>query len=1037
MTTAAKPHRLLKRGWSLVPIPAGGKACFLEEWQRFCERQPTSDDLDAWCRRWPGHGYGIPLGPNLLAVDSDADDQEVQALITLARLEYLGETPLIREGRPGRWLALYQLSKPLPAKVKAGPVDLLTGGAQVVGWHIHPDTRRPYRWLHGDPHDIGPADLPVVTPEQVEGFRQALLRELPPRPITIRAGAPHGALHWTTDDRGFVVDGREAFLTRCVLRACWETRDARAATEIAWRRFCEGAELTRPHGHRPWSREQAERKVRATLRRIEQGQIALAQPQPALPPAQIEEDLAPTVARDRLASEVEAFVRKGLAGEGFNLGIAATVGLGKSEVTLDVLARLAAGQTVWFFVPTHQLAAELAAKAEARGLPTTVIRGRDQLDPAEANMQMCRKADVAAAVARAGHEVWSSLCELERDDDTVERCPHFATCPYVQQWSATSGRLVIFAHTYLRLPKARAAKPDLIVVDERFWPELAQTRSLPVERLDAPRSETRMIPAEVVAEHLHAAAAVKRALLEGRPVQTSGIAADELREMAKRELQLAASPTIRPGLSLAEQKNRATRLAEAEAFRLRRLWLLLAEDHERNCPNQRVHVRRGVPWRGELQDRVFLHWRSPLELPAGVPILLLDADLDPRIAAKLLPLKRTVTIRARLNAEVVQVFDTACSKRRLIGYPGAPEEEQRRAANRLADVRALAMVEAARGRKVVVGASKAVRERLELPAGTEVLHFGAIRGLDAFKGYDTIIIAGREQPSPEDIEDQARALFGDDPEPLNLTGNYVQEVRGYRLHSGAHQGAKVAVHPDPRVQALLEQVREREIEQMVGRLRLVHRAQPARVFLLSNVPTGLLIHRPATWTDVIPGKLAQAAARGAGVLPLSASELARLYPDLWATARAVDQWRVREAGKGTRTPIEDSYWETCTLSEATVVTYRRPGQSRGSPHRAILPGVVEDAATAEDVLAALVGQIEQVRVVEVVRRPGAEPLRPVTLPATALHPVLTRRMQNAFHDPNPLVYSRFWFVPEETEAPALLAAAQAAVNSSSIINAKP
>jgi hypothetical protein len=59
------------------------------------------------------------------------------------------------------------------------------------------------------------------------------------------------------------------------------------------------------------------------------------------------------------------------------------------------------------------------------------------------------------------------------------------------------------------------------------------------------------------------------------------------------------------------------------------------------------------------------------------------------------------------------------------------------------------------------------------------------------------------------------------------------------------------------------------------------------------------------------------------------------------------------------------------LSELTVVSYRRVGQARGSPHRAVLPGRVEDAVAAEAALAAVVGEVWQVRVMEVRRRPGA------------------------------------------------------------------
>src|SRR3954469_12285599 len=111
-------------------------------------------------------------------------------------------------------------------------------------------------------------------------------------------------------------------------------------------------------------------------------------------------------------------------------------------------------------------------------------------------------------------------------------------------------------------------------------------------------------------------------------------------------------------------------------------------------------------------------------------------------------------------------------------------------------------------------------------------------------------------------------------------------MRGHRTKDGSQTAVVVQVHPDLRVQALVEQAREREVEQMVGRLRLVHRGRPARVFLLSNAPTALPVDRFIAWSALMPDKIEQAIVAGRGVLPLSRSELARVHPSLWATAQA-------------------------------------------------------------------------------------------------------------------------------------------------------
>ena len=121
----------------------------------------------------------------------------------------------------------------------------------------------------------------------------------------------------------------------------------------------------------------------------------------------------------------------------------------------------------------------------------------------------------------------------------------------------------------------------------------------------------------------------------------------------------------------------------------------------------------------------------------------------------------------------------------------------------------------------------------------------------------------------------------------------------------------------------------------------------------------------------MPDKLEQAIVRGRGVLPLSAAELARAHPDLWATGNEVDLWRRR---KGSQFPIEYSYWKVTTLSAATLMSYRRPGQRRGSPHQAIIPGGVycPNAATLD--LEPLLGVLEDVRLAETLPRPADCPV---------------------------------------------------------------
>ena len=204
-------------------------------------------------------------------------------------------------------------------------------------------------------------------------------------------------------------------------------------------------------------------------------------------PAQASADL-------RLA--VIQWVEQGLAytgkGEAPRDAIAGGVGLGKTTVTLEVLAQMAQGKTVHYYAPTLELGEEVVAKARALGLDAVLVRGR------EANKKnpdrwpaLCLKEDVAATLGRVGRNVWESLCRKEDDFGNVTKCEYFDGCPYVRQFDDLEGKLVVLAHEYLTLPKTLIAKPALVVVDERFHTTLSRPVSLPLERVTAsglPRS---------------------------------------------------------------------------------------------------------------------------------------------------------------------------------------------------------------------------------------------------------------------------------------------------------------------------------------------------------------------------------------------------------------------------------------------------------------------------------------------------------------------------------------------------------------------
>jgi hypothetical protein len=65
---------------------------------------------------------------------------------------------------------------------------------------------------------------------------------------------------------------------------------------------------------------------------------------------------------------------------------------------------------------------------------------------------------------------------------------------------------------------------------------------------------------------------------------------------------------------------------------------------------------------------------------------------------------------------------------------------------------------------------------------------------------------------------------------------YPYRLRSYTMRDGSRREARVRVHPDRRVQAVVEQTREAEMVQAIDRLRLIHTAREKTVFILCNIP---------------------------------------------------------------------------------------------------------------------------------------------------------------------------------------------------------
>ena len=270
-------------------------------------------------------------------------------------------------------------------------------------------------------------------------------------------------------------------------------------------------------------------------------------------------------------------------------------------------------------------------------------------------------------------------------------------------------------------------------------------------------------------------------------------------------------------------------------------------------------------------------------------LLLLDGTANLDILRQFVPqLQDRPEIRVQRKARVIQVRDRTFFRHSLVERaPADGEGATWKPKARLAAVAEFIARVAREGRTLVV-TNKRVRCALtgesangRLPvagtyAGGDIAHFGNIRGTNEFEDHEVVIILGREQPSPRDAERRAMAIWYDTKQPIRCLppdakgqAQYPYRERHYTLCDGGRCQVRVRVHPDRRVQAVVEQTREAEMIQAIDRLRLIHSAREKTVYILCNIPLDIPVDELVTWRELAgDSRLADAlprARRGAGV----------------------------------------------------------------------------------------------------------------------------------------------------------------------------
>ena len=700
------------------------------------------------------------------------------------------------------------------------------------------------------------------------------------------------------------------------------------------------------------------------------------------------------------------------------LVIAASPGTGKSRIAREELERFdlsALGGDAVFYAPTHGLADEAAGHAAELGAGSHVTRGRPARNP-ETGDPMCARSELADQVAKLGLRVAPTLCKREPEGGgEAILCPFHASCAHVRQWESLPPANVLRfeATSYAPLSgDGSGRKTGLHVIDETLWPHLIGTADIPLDRWTRPRSarpanrRAKKGEAEATAADVtEAAAKVLSALQAGKSPLAIGFEVGDFRQFADAERgpDVLANPPNAPDDRLAEELGNLARF-DPDAGKRAAVWGVLAEAAERGLDaTERLRIVRDARPSGGGDPRDVLRVSWAKEPPRDAPVILLDADAAPEIIERLYPGAEMVRAELRPNAEVVQVSDVTLSLHALGAGKGQEADPIRGRDNR-AKAAALVRWEVYRdrltgGRGVLAIGSRKLALRMFTDAGHNFdgmtpqqvsdfmlatplhgarwLWFGPrALGRNDWKDFGTAIVIGREELPLDALQDDARALFGDSGEPLELIpergaigadGETTQSAIlplarvPYCMADGSGAAAEVRLHPDPRARALQAQRRELAARQGFERLRLATATERKRVVIACKVPIpGLPVTRLVRFAELVPDRarqaMAEAAARG-GVLRISAAGLAEDAPETFPTVKAAEQWLGREGRRTFNTPmpvIED------TISGAGVLTpirvrLRLTGQRgpHATPALVVLPG--DPRAMAEAQLGPLAG----------------------------------------------------------------------------------
>ena len=637
-------------------------------------------------------------------------------------------------------------------------------------------------------------------------------------------------------------------------------------------------------------------------------------------------------------------------------------GNGKTHLSLTEVAAIRADLTVRKYAPTLAQAMEDAAKyrriATEGSMPGFVVRGYGAEDPlAPPGTKMCPRFKVTERLMKLGFSPAQTICP---------GCKLATTCGRKRQdrTIADLGNRAIYfmSREYAHLPACPAPDADIVIGDEQMTLPAVAITSIEPEKMVGDLVPFRGRDLADVMEAQKTLERLRAPLMSAQPlaaIRDARITKEQLKRL-RQLLDEEEDPRINgamPDALIDKKLDAIDHPDQRHALAIVRAVLREIEMPRATFNAVRYNKRRNHIEAARLRT---LHGTK------DAAMLLLDGTGDIELNEKLT--RRTINhnvVRMERDALVIGTLGKRYSRQSISGLNAKGDKEIRKeAAERLRDEIGII---ASHFEVPLLTAPKQAAERLieggHLPADVAITWPELTRGRNEWEDRLTAITAGTTSISIEDAELLAGAFYATDPVPIVSMAARPEPgddwpkwpwpyrcTRLRRMRDGRLQAVQVDVHPDPRVQRVIEQITDANIIQDLDRTRPIY--NPRTLVPMNERVLDLTYDRVSRHRELVDGgsRIERVLKRSDGVLPLTPEILSALFQaeagSVSTARRAVRAWR-----KWGHSLNGTLFWSLAPLSP---YLYRRPGQPGSASVVMVSDHQPDPKAAAEAVLGPLV-----------------------------------------------------------------------------------